>query len=104
MSRREPTLAGWGNLPVPGRELLGEDLAALTAGAVLTRGLGRAYGDAALPPVGVTTVVGTRLADRLLAFDEATGVLRAEAGLSLRELNRLLLSRGWFTPVSPGTQ
>jgi FAD/FMN-containing dehydrogenase len=89
---------------VPGREVRSEDLEALTRDAVLTRGLGRAYGDAALPPPGVTRVAATPLADRILAFDPATGDLRAEAGLSLRELHRVMLPRGWFSPVSPGTE
>ena len=41
-------LSGWGRWPVvPGHELLSEDLASLTRGANLTRGLGRSYGDAA---------------------------------------------------------
>jgi FAD/FMN-containing dehydrogenase len=31
-------------------------------------------------------------------------LLRAEAGVSLFELNRTFLRRGWFVPVSPGTQ
>ena len=31
-------------------------------------------------------------------------MLRAEAGLSLDELNRLFLPRGWFAPVTPGTK
>jgi FAD/FMN-containing dehydrogenase len=48
--------------------------------------------------------VGTTLGDRLLSFDEQTGVLRAQAGLSLEALKRTFLNRGWFTPVSPGTQ
>ena len=103
-SRRPETLAGWGGHPVPGRERVGEDLVALTRDAVLTRGLGRAYGDAALPPAGHAEVAGTRLADRILAFDPASGVLRAEAGLSLRALHALFLPRGWASPVSPGTQ
>jgi len=34
----------------------------------------------------------------------ATGVLKAEAGLSLRDLNRLFLPRGFYEPVAPGTQ
>jgi FAD/FMN-containing dehydrogenase len=89
---------------VPGHEILSEDLERITQGAVLSRGLGRSYGDSSLPPPGVTEVVGTLLADRILAFDPATGVLRAEAGFSLRELNRLLMPRGFFTPVSPGTK
>jgi FAD/FMN-containing dehydrogenase len=104
MAPREPTLAGWGNLPVPGRERRGEDLAALTRGAVLSRGLGRSYGDAALPPAGQREVVGTRRADRILAFDPGSGVLRAEAGLALRALHRALLPHGWFAPVVPGTE
>jgi FAD/FMN-containing dehydrogenase len=44
------------------------------------------------------------LADRFLLFDEKTGLLRAEAGLSLAELFRLLLPRRWFAPVTPGTK
>ena len=31
-------------------------------------------------------------------------MLRAEAGASLLELNRVFLRRNWFVPVSPGTQ
>jgi len=98
------TLSGWGGLGVPGREVRSEDLAAVTRDAPLTRGLGRAYGDAALPPPGVERVAGSCLADRILAFDPETGRLRAEAGLSLRTLHRLVMPRGFFVPVSPGTE
>ncbi len=97
-------LAGWGHHPVVQGVLLeGEDLARITERAVLTRGLGRSYGDSSLPPPGLRPVAGTPLADRLIAFDAARGVVRAEAGLSLRSLNRLFFDRGWFTPVTPGT-
>ena len=104
MTEREPTLAGWGNLPVPGHELLSEDLAKITRGAVLSRGMGRSYGDSSLPPPGRREVVGTRLADRILAWDPASGVLRAEAGFTLWEFNRLFLRRGHFISATPGTQ
>ncbi len=97
-------IRGWGGHSTPGHVRLGEDLARLTEHSVLSRGLGRAYGDSALPPADHLVVSGTQLADRILHFDASTGVLRAEAGLSLRELNRLLLRRGWFVPVTPGTQ
>ncbi len=97
-------LSGWGRTGVPGREILSEELERITKGAVLSRGLGRSYGDSSLPPPGTLEVVGTVLADRILAFDTASGVIRAEAGLSLRELNRLFMPRGFFTPVSPGTK
>ena len=84
--------------------MLSEDLAAITAGMPLSRGLGRSYGDSSLPAAGDERVAGTVLADRMLSFDPKTGVLRAEAGLSLRQLVRLFLPRGFFVPVSPGTQ
>jgi FAD/FMN-containing dehydrogenase len=98
-------IAGWGRYPVvEGREILSEDLEASTRDACLSRGLGRAYGDSALPPSPAATLAGTRLADRLLAFDASNGVLRAEAGLSLAQLHDLFLARGWSSPVAPGTE
>lgn len=97
------TLSGWGRRGVPGRELLGEDLERLTREAVLSRGMGRSYGDSSLPPPG-GTVAATRLADRILGFDPATGLLRAEAGLQLREINRIFWRRGFSSPILPGTQ
>jgi decaprenylphospho-beta-D-ribofuranose 2-oxidase len=97
-------LSGWGRTFVPGREVRSEDLQAITRGAALSRGLGRSYGDASLPASGVSAVVGTTLADRILGFDDATGLLRVEAGVCLGEVNRLLLPRGFFTPVTPGTK
>ncbi len=100
----EPQLSGWGRVPVPGQELRSEDLDRLTSDAVLTRGLGRSYGDSSLPPASRPIVVATPLADRILSFDDATGLLRAEAGYSLESLYHDLLPRGWFTPVTPGTQ
>lgn len=100
----EPTLAAWGRLPAPGRETFAEDLARGTRGAVLCRGLGRSYGDASLPAAPGDRVINTQMANRILAFDDATGVVRAEAGLCLAELNRLFMPHGWFTPVTPGTK
>jgi FAD/FMN-containing dehydrogenase len=105
---REPVLTrlcGWGRYPVvAARERYGEDLVATTHDAVLSRGLGRSYGDSSLPPAGGQRVSNSTLADRLLAFDGTTGIVRAEAGLALARLNGITLRRGWFTPITPGTQ
>lgn len=99
-------LTGWGRYPSIETDLrTGERLDVLSRGAILSRGLGRAYGDAALPPATLSgPVVGTPHADRFLAFDPTSGILRAEAGVSLQHLMRTFLPRRWFSPVSPGTQ
>ncbi len=96
---------GWGRYPeVEGFELRSEDLPRISDGAVLPRGLGRSYGDSSLPPRGGHTVAASPLADRFLAFDAESGVVRVEAGLCLRRLNDASLHRGWTVPVSPGTE
>jgi FAD/FMN-containing dehydrogenase len=101
---KEPTLEGWGRIARPGREERSEDLERLTQDAVLVRGLGRSYGDSSLPPPGHPIVAGSRLADRILSFDPERGLLRAEAGFTLAELNRIFWLRGFCAPVAPGTQ
>ncbi|HXJ23710.1 MAG TPA: FAD-binding oxidoreductase [Polyangia bacterium] len=101
----EPILSGWGHAPVvPASEVRSEDLTAATRGMPLSRGLGRSYGDSSLPAARDHRVASTVLADRILAFDAQTGLMRAEAGLSLSDIYRLFLARGWFVPVTPGTQ
>ncbi|GAB4208202.1 MAG: FAD-binding oxidoreductase [Sandaracinaceae bacterium] len=101
---RARAIRGWGRIAALGRELRSDDLEQATQGAVLSRGLGRSYGDSSLPASPDQTVVTTTLADRLLSFDEKTNVLRAEAGASLLALNRVFLPRNVFVPVTPGTQ
>jgi FAD/FMN-containing dehydrogenase len=99
------TISGWGRFPkVEASQRKAENLEAITEGAAISRGLGRSYGDSSLPAKLYDIVADTTLADRLLNFDAESGLLRGEAGLSLMELNRLFLHRGWFVPVTPGTQ
>ena len=100
------SLHGWGRYPIissPVRHTA--DLTYGSQGATLSRGLGRAYGDAGLPPrASVRPVVVTPQANRILLFDQESGLLTAEAGLSLKELLSIIAPLGWYTPVSPGTQ
>ena len=49
-------------------------------------------------------VVGMRKLDRFLDFDESTGVLNAEAGVSLLSIIHTFGPRGFFPMISPGTQ
>lgn len=68
---------------------------------VLGVGLNRSYGDSGLNPHG--GVISARGLDRFIAFDPVSGVLRAEAGVSLGEIAQLTVPKGWFLPTTPGT-
>lgn len=100
-------LSGWGRLPAAACRLLvpGTAAAAIAEAkreaSLIARGNGRAYGDAAL---NRAATLSTLKLDRLLAFDPASGVLTAEAGLLLSDLLALFVPRGWFPPVTPGTR
>jgi FAD/FMN-containing dehydrogenase len=81
------------------------DVIATTArlpGKALAVGLGRSYGDSSLNPGGA--VIAMSSLDRIESFDCATGVVRADAGVSLDTLIRISLPHGFFPPVVPGTR
>ncbi len=97
-------ISGWGRYPVieakvdlpqtPGSLVVsGKD-------SLVARGLGRSYGDSSL----AAHVLDTRYLDHFLAFDEETGTVTCEAGVSLAEVLRVFVPRGWFLPVTPGTK
>ena len=66
---------------------------------VLPRGMGRSYGDSANSP----TVIESTYLDHFIEFDVTTGVLTCEAGVSIREILQLIVPKGWFVPVTPGS-
>ena len=102
---RAHAVCGWGCYPLClATEIALENLRPVARRARISCGLRRSYGDAALPAAPTDLVCNTTRADRFLAMDCTTGILRAEAGVSLRQLNLVLLPRGWFVPVTPGTQ
>jgi len=67
---------------------------------LLARGMGRSYGDSAL----AAQLIDTRRLDMLIDFDEANGFVCCEAGLCLAELLTVVVPKGWFLPVTPGTK
>jgi decaprenylphospho-beta-D-ribofuranose 2-oxidase len=99
-------VAGWGRRPVEQGAVMRPERLLLPPGGrpVLLRGLGRSYGDAAVPATRGALVLETARADRVLAFDSERGTLTCEAGLSLAEILRVFLPRRWFPPVTPGTR
>lgn len=68
----------------------------------IAHGMGRSYGDVCLNQGGILWL--TTGLDRFIAFDENTGLLACEAGVLLRDIQKLAIPRGWILPVTPGTQ
>lgn len=71
-------------------------------GTLLPYGNGRSYGDSCL--AASDNVIHMRPLDRMISADWETGRVRAEAGMTLAELLSIAIPRGWFIPVTPGTQ
>jgi len=69
---------------------------------VLPFAYGRSYGDSCLNDGGALLDVAGL--NRFIAFDDSAGLLRCEAGVSLGEILALVVPRGWFLPVVPGTR
>ncbi|WP_102961401.1 FAD-binding oxidoreductase [Mangrovicella endophytica] len=107
------TALSWGRVLRPrqfvAKPLFQEELAAAVregvqrfGNGVLARGLGRSYGDSNLNDEG-GLIDGTGLAG-ILSFDAATGLLHAEAGMTLEGIIAFALPQGFFLPVTPGTK
>lgn len=69
--------------------------------SIIARGFGGSYGDAALNAQG--EIILTNRLNRFLEFDEHKGILSVESGISLAKILDLIVKRGWFLPVMPGT-
>ncbi|PIE17760.1 MAG: FAD-linked oxidase [Proteobacteria bacterium] len=100
-------LSGWGNYPRVDCEVRrpgapGEISRWLGSAGVIARGLGRSYGDQAISERGL--VLDLTGLDRYLDFDEETGLLTCEAGVSLRQIIDDFAPRGFFPLVTPGTK
>jgi FAD/FMN-containing dehydrogenase len=102
-------LSGWGRYPICESDVFRPEkfaeLAAVVSGnshKLIARGAGRAYGDAALN--ADSRVVDLQRLNRMLDFDAETGILHAEAGVTLDEIIRVFLPRGFFPAVVPGTR
>src|SRR5215472_14606468 len=109
-SRPAESVLSWGRYPrVSHRDVhkpawddqVPEILEAAGPGCLLPFGVGRSYGDSCLN-AGHELIDCHRL-NRILGFDESTGMVRCESGVSLSDLLRVFLPKGWFLPVTPGT-
>jgi decaprenylphospho-beta-D-ribofuranose 2-oxidase len=108
MSWTTRSYSGWGRalraeglLARPERAGAVRGLVAGSPGPLAAIGNLRSYGDAPLVSGG-RGILMTRL-DRVLGFDPGTGIVEAEAGITLRDLLDLFAPRGHMPPVLPGT-
>ncbi|MDE3198313.1 MAG: FAD-binding oxidoreductase, partial [Acidobacteriota bacterium] len=70
--------------------------------SMLAHGMGRSLGDSCLNDENALLM--TRGLDRIVSFDDETGRLVGEAGVTFDEILRFAMPRGWFLPVTPGTR
>ena len=106
----ETTLSGWGRHPKHRclsyrpeswgdvREIVLMD----DPGSIILRGAGRSYGDASLNDR--EGVISSSRLRRLLGFDDATGIVECETGVTFDDLLQTFVPRGYFPPVTPGTK
>ncbi|SPC11710.1 FAD-binding oxidoreductase [Cupriavidus taiwanensis] len=102
------TVTSWGRLgswehdvlTLNDRASVADQIAGARTG--LAHGMGRSYGDVCLNPGNV--LWKTTALDHFIAFDEVHGRIICEAGVLLRDIQRLAVPRGWMLPVTPGTQ
>jgi FAD/FMN-containing dehydrogenase len=71
-------------------------------GNILSYGMGKSYGDSCLNDGNV--LINTRGLNKLINFDDKTGLLKCESGVTLAECIDFLLPKGYFLPVTPGTK
>ena len=63
-------------------------------------GNGRSYGDSALN----TNMINCKPYNSFLKFDENNGILHTQSGTLLSEILEIIVPKGWFLRVTPGTK
>lgn len=107
---RDEPFASWGRIERASHQIAHprhmDELPALLGerrpGGILAVGAGRSYGDSGLNRGGA--LLDMRGLDRVISFDRTNGILRAQAGLTLDALLRIVVPHGWFTATTPGTR
>lgn len=99
-------ITNWGNYPVIDADIFTPATVdevkniVVTSNQIIPRGLGRCYGDSSLNKA----ILSMMRFNHFLDFNESTGVLSCEAGVSLEEILDVIVPKGWFLPVTPGTK
>ena len=99
-------IANWGNYPVMETDETSfsfkEELySKLKNGkSYVARGNGRCYGDASL----AENTLSTLKYDKILSFNPEHGIFECQPGITLDQVLVVIVPKGWFLPVTPGTK
>jgi len=99
-------IANWGNYPVVESDeksfAFDQQLQQLfqSEHQFIARGNGRCYGDASLAAVTISTLKY----DNVLSFDTINGIFECQSGITLDQVLEIIVPKGWFLPVTPGTK
>jgi FAD/FMN-containing dehydrogenase len=63
-------------------------------------GNGRSYGDSAL----ASNIILCRCYNYFLGFDEENGILHVQGGVELSDIINVIVPKGWFLKITPGTK
>ena len=68
--------------------------------SIIARGNGKCYGDASLSK----NIISTTSLNKIISFDEQNGIIQCQSGVLLSSMVELIVPKGYFLPVSPGTK
>ena len=100
------TIYNWGMYPKTQANLLEENRYAnvsqlvTDAETLIARGNGKCYGDSSLQ----STIFSSLSLNKVLDFNEAQGVITCQSGMVLDDILSIIVPRGFFLPVTPGTK
>lgn len=94
-------VGGWGNYPIVDANIV--DLEHVDISSLenfIPRGMGRSYGDSSLS----SNLVSMLKHNRILSFDNITGEIKVESGVTLSDIVDVFAPMGWFPAVTPGSK
>jgi hypothetical protein len=74
----------------------------MTNKSFLPYGNGRSYGDVCLNDGGI--LLDCINLDNFISFNQKTGIICCESGVTFSSILNMVVPKGWFIPVTPGTQ
>jgi len=106
---RTEVVKGWNNYPAVEVKVFRperiNDLVAFIGNnkaTILARGGGTSFGDSSINNDGVN--VDTQRLNKMLHFNPKNGLLHCQAGVTIQDIIKVFITKGWILNVTPGTQ